>query len=144
MNLGSNKLSKRNIVKARKIFAKELRDNIIKTIYEWENSIDIEYKKLKISFEDCQYIKEKIKKEVYNGLVWKALDCTERYNTLYHKNIIEELRKLHPDLEVHNNLNKYVTWPAFRKEDIETAFNNTDVKPLLFNNDKKIDYDGNL
>ena len=141
MKSKTNEPNSARVRKNRRRVAKDLRDNIVRTIIDWEIKAQADLKQQKLQDHEVKYITSKIIDEAYAGLVWKALEPKERYNTSYHNRIIDELRKEHPDLVVENKIRQMVSWPVFRKEAIDAAIRNGDVLPLSLGDGEKSEKD---
>ncbi|KYC44392.1 MAG: hypothetical protein AMQ22_02307 [Candidatus Methanofastidiosum methylothiophilum] len=115
----------------RRKIAKALRDDLINTIISWKEKEQDELLKSGLEPDQHTYAISKVECEAYQGLVWRALDPNELYNTPYHKSVIDDIKKEHPDLIVSKCTKYIVSYHLFKKEDIEAAMS-VDIKPLFF------------
>jgi len=125
----------------RRKMAKELRDKLINAITTWDKDTRAISKCSSLKPEQFEFAISQVIKDAYAGLVWKSLDPEELYNTPYHKKVIENLRKDHPDLSVSKSIRYIASWHFFNQKDIEVALSNN-IKPLFpTDKDMKSAYD---
>ena len=118
--------------------AKELRDAVKLAIENWATSARATLQGQGYQDESIEAVLTKITDAAYKGLTWKTLHKGEGFNDPYHERELEEFFAGHPDGSVKETRVgfRHLSYPVFKKEDIERAFNDGRDIPPLFKTDE--------
>ena len=111
-----------NITRSREL-AKELRDAVKVAIESWATSAREALLMQGYSAATVENALTKITDTAYESLAWKTLHRGEGYKDPYHERELAEFLAEHPDGEVRETRIgfRHLSWPVFKKEDIERA-----------------------
>jgi len=109
----------------RQKLAKDLRDRLVTTIESWLQTNGANDELASLPAQDRSVVLDAVVADAYESLVWKTLSKADRYATPYYRQILEDLRRDHPDLELVGSTKSFVRWPVFRQEDIDRAFDSS-------------------